>query len=241
MLLLHLLLFFFQTVACTFSADFFGSETKMFSYTVYPTDPSNVAKITETETLLKNLDRDAEFSSKPGQDGSVIWTIVSSQTDLINAISAVEGVRHVEQKMSNRIELPEGSRLVRRGEEIIYMVTENTSVDTLQTEQFLKTKVKLGTTFKRYLSDDGTESIASNLLVLDEDAQKAVLAHKGVVRPLFAGGREKDQALPAEDRSPHVKEYSKMLIEKKKLLARAGDWQKQENADDALKTVSQYP
>ena len=239
---LSLLLLFIQSVTSTLISDIFYRDIGLAHYTVYPIDPGNATKIAETETRLKSLNSDADVLPKQGQNGFATWSITSKRGDLQNAISALEGVSHVEHedlRLEDQSTTSKRSELARR-DTVKYMASANESSDAQKTEEFLKTMVQSNTKFYQFLDDDGT-ILGWGDLALDSDAQKAVEDYEGIEGPLAIDEVEEDRVLPTRGWSQFSHTRSESFENGKTLFARAGTWQKQEKADKALVMDSQYP
>ncbi|KAF2850303.1 hypothetical protein T440DRAFT_518402 [Plenodomus tracheiphilus IPT5] len=130
---------------------------------------------------------------------------------------------------------------IQRRDALEYDVMANTSIDWQKTEEFLKTKVKPDTAFVQFKDfEDDSKVFGWYPLVLDDAAKAEVEKYEGVASVEISKNLTTFRAISASGLSQSSQDAFRMRARSSKLLTRAGDWVKQEHADDALKMASQY-
>jgi hypothetical protein len=233
-------LLFIQATASTLLSNIDNRDVEMTRYTVYPSNPTNAAKFAEIGALLRTTYGDAAVEQTPDGDGHFTWSLISERDDLQAEIKTLEGVLRVARESKNRVwSTRKRSALAPREDVRKYMIAAKEGVDTQETEDFLKSKVEAGTSFTRFQRNDDIVR-GWGMLALNSDAKQAVRDYKGVDGTLILDGGRRSRVLPYTDRLPTSRNpYA--ASRQRGLVARAGDWVKQEKADDSLKTISQYP
>jgi hypothetical protein len=231
-------LLFIQATASTLLSNVENRDVEMTRYTVFLSDPTDATKVSEIGTLLRTTYGDAAVEQTLYEDG---WILKSERDDLQAGIQKLDGVLRVVRESKNRVwSTAKRSGLARREDVRKYMIGAKEGVDTQETEDFLKSQIEAGTSFTRFKRNDNIVR-GWGMLALNSDAKQVVQDYKGVVGSLLLDGGRRSRVLPYTDQLPTSRNPYAEPGQKRGLVARAGDWAKQENADDSLETISQYP
>jgi hypothetical protein len=216
----------------------------MTHYVVTPVDSSDALK---TEALLKDRYGDSSVTRNRKDDTNISWSITSSDGELAAAIGALEGVRTVEKQDKGSLPTDNVQPMQPRKdepkpqEEITFIAMANKAVNTQETEDFLKSKVRNGKRFYQLKDHKDRSVVGWYSLYLDEDAKKAVEGHGGIRHMRRERKIVEFRALDVHQESYTNTYTERGNIEKSKvLLPRSDGWVKQVNAEKALVMDSQF-
>jgi hypothetical protein len=114
---------------------------------------------------------------------------------------------------------------------------KNTS-DVQETETFLESKIQKGTSLLHHRNDGKVTGWHG--LMLDDQAKSEVEKYEGIESIMREGKLVAFRALPDGDQSCDPYEAHGTLSRRALLSQRDGKWEKQTNADEALRMDSQY-
>jgi hypothetical protein len=226
---------FFATLASSYDPDKWDRGVSEIRYTVHATDPT---KTHETEALLKNAFGTDNVIKKQLDNGIPTWSIISHGDDLTDAINQFDVVRIEESATVPQSQSSKPRRRPGRRDYGVYMAVPIPGSDLKKIDDSIQSKVQPGTEVDRVVR--GERIMAWCGLHLDPEARIAVKNFEGVEGVDAEMVSHYNIALPA--RSMVLTNTSLMSLSKRdRVSRRAGEWAKQEKADDALVTVSEYP
>lgn len=154
----------------------------MTLHIIYPSDPTNATKITQTKALLITTYGNAAVQQSRDENNRTNWHLTSKRDDLQAEIRQLDGICRVARENEDILwsistAKPPG---VKPGEDVRkYMVAATEGSDTQKTEELLKGKVEPGTSFTRFKRDGGVVR-GWGLLALGLEAKRVVQGHEGV-------------------------------------------------------------
>jgi hypothetical protein len=142
----------------------------MSRYIVTPVDPANT---TATENMLKSMFGEANIVTSKHHHETTFWAIASSSEDIIaSSIEALEGVQQVERQ-----DLAARAQTVSTDVER-YTVQPKENADDAKMDDFLKSKIQLGTLMVTVKQPDGKVMVWFNA-ALSQEAKEEVEKYDG--------------------------------------------------------------
>jgi hypothetical protein len=216
----------------------------MIQYLVYPVTGALPAENTNTEAQLNELCGAANVSPVRHLDDQSTeifdyWTVaVLQNSDLAERIRNLDGIDRIEQAATPEALTADSEhhKLVRRDVQR-YIAIAKTNSDLQETEKFLKSKLQKDSSLLDFRANNKT--IGWHGFMLDHEAFLEVKKYEGIEAIEIDGKLVEFRALPHEDRSLNSYDDLEMLG-KTTLSRRDGKWERQVNADQALRMDSQY-
>ncbi|ORX91632.1 peptidase S8/S53 domain-containing protein [Clohesyomyces aquaticus] len=213
-------------------------------YTVYPSDPSNVTQVTETDAFLKLLYGDEDVLQNRNAEGLVSWRLTLKDGDTTEQLEAYHGVYLVETEGRPKAPIANAKRSRPTDYDGPFYgaraANPYNSEETNKTRKFLDSKVVVGTHIAEVTLDG--RILGWGHLAL-KDAEKAeVENYPGILKPMDIQGPLEFFRAITETSYPGETQGIHSAIEKRSAKAnRALSWKKQENAVKDLVIDSQPP
>jgi|TARA_R110002003_G_scaffold391_5_gene19466 hypothetical protein len=216
----------------------------MIQYLVYPVTGALPTETTNTEAQLTELCGAANVSPVRHLDDQSTeifdyWTVtVLQNSDLAERIRNLDGIDHIEQAATPEALAADSElhELVRRDIQR-YVALAKANSDLQETERFLKSKMQKDSNFFYFKADNKT--IGWYGFMLDQDAFSEVKKYEGIKVIRVEGKMVEFRALPLDDQLRNS-QGDLDVLDKTGLLPRDGKWERQVNADQALRMDSQY-